>query len=392
MADASEAGAGAAAAADAAASKAEEMAAGAETPAEGDEALPSREIDPDSLAVFGEPEGEAAGERDMSRMQFRDQALMVVPASVKMLSGCRDFETSADVTDCSALRESGEGLPGGACTNALLGLIEEIEGQRELGGAPWADVLMGLRERLKDNRFRQIPQFSSSRPVDLRETPFSPLNPQRSEGAPRKALLIGVNYTGTDDELNGCHNDVLAVRSYLLKHGFEESEIRILLDNNDCESPTANNIVEAMRWLSEDSTEESSLFFHFSGHGVQILDRNGDERDGQDEAIVPLDFREEGVINDDTVLRELIMPLNKDAHLTCLFDCCHSATICDLAYYAPPHSLTTKTRDTEENPRFNFKRFLHLGKELVESANESLSGGLKNLVDFVKGFGSVFPI
>jgi hypothetical protein len=38
------------------------------------------------------------------------------------------------------------------------------------------------------------------------------------------------------------------------------------------------------------------LFFSYSGHGSQVVDKNGDETDSRDEVILPLDFN---VITDD---------------------------------------------------------------------------------------------
>lgn len=45
-----------------------------------------------------------------------------------------------------------------------------------------------------------------------------------------------------------------------------------------------------------DQQPGDSLFFHFSGHGSQQYDRNGDEEDGYDETICPTDFRRAGQI------------------------------------------------------------------------------------------------
>ena len=37
----------------------------------------------------------------------------------------------------------------------------------------------------------------------------------------------------------------------------------------------------------------SVVFFHFSGHGQQVRDKNGDENDGLDESIVPGDAQDQ---------------------------------------------------------------------------------------------------
>ncbi|KAL5219597.1 hypothetical protein ABZP36_020281 [Zizania latifolia] len=55
-----------------------------------------------------------------------------------------------------------------------------------------------------------------------------------------------------------------------------------------------------MRWLVEGCSSGDSLVFHFSGHGMK-LDNNGEEVDGYDEALCPLDFEQHGVILDDEI-------------------------------------------------------------------------------------------
>lgn len=61
---------------------------------------------------------------------------------------------------------------------------------------------------------------------------------------------------------------------------------------NDVDSgvirPTGKNVKAALNWLCSNRTKEDIIFFHFSGHGVQIRDSSfsSDEADGKDEAIV----------------------------------------------------------------------------------------------------------
>ncbi|KAG6328631.1 hypothetical protein ID866_10458 [Astraeus odoratus] len=64
--------------------------------------------------------------------------------------------------------------------------------------------------------------------------------------------------------------------------------------------PTRRNILDAMRWLVRDAQPHDSLFFHYSGHGGQIPDTNGDETDGLDEVIYPVDYKQAGIIVDDS--------------------------------------------------------------------------------------------
>lgn len=150
----------------------------------------------------------------------------------------------------------------------------------------------------------------------------------------KAALLIGVNYPGTQSALKGCVNDVHAVKDMLQKvYGFPEENIRCLTDDAAPSgvNPTRANIVEGLKWLVAKNTEEgcTSLWFHYSGHGSQTSDVSGDERDGRDECIISSDFLP---ISDDVLLRTLVTPLTAAARLVAVMDCCHSGTQLDLKY------------------------------------------------------------
>ena len=56
----------------------------------------------------------------------------------------------------------------------------------------------------------------------------------------KRALLIGINYTGTANELQGCINDVLSVNDKLTQNGFKN--INIMTDLTPI-IPTRNNIL-----------------------------------------------------------------------------------------------------------------------------------------------------
>lgn len=69
-----------------------------------------------------------------------------------------------------------------------------------------------------------------------------------------------------------------------------------------------------------------------TGHGGQTKDLDGDEEDGYDEVIYPVDFRQVGHITDDEMHRILVKPLQPGTRLTAIFDSCHSGTALDLPY------------------------------------------------------------
>jgi hypothetical protein len=147
------------------------------------------------------------------------------------------------------------------------------------------------------------------------------------------ALLIGINYRNTDSELNGCINDVHRMKKFLLEHcEYLESNIVVLTDDTYLK-PTAMNILKQVGKLiiSAYHNNASELFIHYSGHGTYITDTSGDETDGQDEALVPIDYEKSGLITDD-LLHDYFSYLPKNCRAVCLFDCCHSGTMLDLKY------------------------------------------------------------
>ncbi|KAH7884201.1 caspase domain-containing protein, partial [Phlebopus sp. FC_14] len=151
----------------------------------------------------------------------------------------------------------------------------------------------------------------------------------------KKALLIGINYTGQRRELHGCINDVKNVKRFLTSSwGYHDGDIVMLVDetNNPRQMPTRRNMIDAMRWLVKDAKPHDALFFHYSGHGGQVPDEDGDEIDGFDEVIYPVDYKTAGIIVDDDLHRIMVRPLPSGCRLTAIFDSCHSGTALDLPY------------------------------------------------------------
>ncbi|KAJ1569477.1 Ca(2+)-dependent cysteine protease, partial [Cladochytrium tenue] len=191
--------------------------------------------------------------------------------------------------------------------------------------------------------------------------------PQRR--APRRrALLIGINYTGQKVALQGCVNDVRAVRRTVLPRlgfsapaatgdsddddndGRDGAEVRMLLDDRGRETParrrpTRANILEAFAWLRDGVQPGDLLYFHYSGHGSQAP--SSDSYESLDETLVPVDYLKAGQIIDnvphdlfltfaelgsDDLNEYLVHGLPTGVRLTAVFDCCHSGTILDLPY------------------------------------------------------------
>ncbi len=140
----------------------------------------------------------------------------------------------------------------------------------------------------------------------------------------KKALLVGVNYTGSQFPLRGCINDIMAVNEVLVNHlGFDDpKQIRMLTE----ESATTANILERLEWLVKDAAPGDILYFHWSGHGSQFPNYEYDdvEPDGLDEIICPYDinFRDKMIKDDD--FKRIFSTVPKGVNLTVVLDSCHS--------------------------------------------------------------------
>lgn len=83
-----------------------------------------------------------------------------------------------------------------------------------------------------------------------------------------KALLIGINYFGSQNELKGCINDVHNLSGFLMQnYNYKREDMVILTDDaaNPVLQPTKDNILRAMQWLVKDAQPNDSLFLHYSG-------------------------------------------------------------------------------------------------------------------------------
>ncbi|CAE7469626.1 AMC1 [Symbiodinium natans] len=167
-------------------------------------------------------------------------------------------------------------------------------------------------------------------------------DPQRDKPN-RKALLIGISYLNTAMSLPYCQEDAEKMRWLLCEKwgGFSASpdNLKVLMDGKDNpeERPTKANIRAAISWLVHEAVAGDSLLFFYSGHGTQTPNMTDREKDGFDEALVPCDVDENGILLDDEIHELLVQPLPAGVRLTCFLDCCHSGTGLDLAYRWSPY-------------------------------------------------------
>ncbi len=140
----------------------------------------------------------------------------------------------------------------------------------------------------------------------------------------KRAVLIGINkYQIPGSDLSGCVNDVKNLRSVLTTYyGFASKDITTLTDLQ----ATKKAIQTAIQKLIKGGKKGDILLLHYSGHGSNVPDDNGDEADHRDEIICPTDLDWKDPLSDDW-FRKTFNTLRKGVSLTVIMDCCHSGSI-----------------------------------------------------------------
>jgi hypothetical protein len=156
--------------------------------------------------------------------------------------------------------------------------------------------------------------------------------------APTKVLCVGIEY---GKELVGCSRDAKNFMDCILAShpgAIPEKSRRLMLEGSGGSSkkrdkPTRKNLLAALDWLVEGANSSSRLVFYYSGHGTYRKgSKDSGEDDGQDEAICPLDYDQEGFVYDNDLRSRLVQRVPSGAKLLCVFDCCNSRSTLDLRY------------------------------------------------------------
>lgn len=216
---------------------------------------------------------------------FSEQSSKLIPAEVRLLAACHTVQSSVD-----AANAYDGGLPdpmnraGGVFTAALLKILyaahskkngfsslttttarkSPSQSKNNNNSLTFQQILLELRSLLPQQGYDQIPQLTSSRPLELQNTPFE-LQASKQNGTQR-ALLVGINYTNQEGALSGCHNDVYSMKHYLKTvQGFTEKNIVTLVDDGKHLEPIKHEIIRALQLLVKDSMPGDSVYFHYSG-------------------------------------------------------------------------------------------------------------------------------
>lgn len=163
------------------------------------------------------------------------------------------------------------------------------------------------------------------------------LGVQTMNAETKRALLVGISDYGNAMEdpnkwanISGA-NDILLLSPLFIEHGYS---VTSLVDRQ----ATHAGITAALEKLANDSKKGDTVYVHFSMHGQPFEDLNGDEEDGWDEALIPVDAEmlyTEGVYEgknhllDDELevyFNNIRNKLGPEGQLIVILDACHSGT------------------------------------------------------------------
>ena len=152
----------------------------------------------------------------------------------------------------------------------------------------------------------------------------------------KRAFMVGISHYDTAltgyqwNNINGVE-DINLLSPILKKQGFY---LTTLLN----EQATYQNITNQLSTFTNQTKKGDIVYLHFSAHGQPVEDLNGDEEEGWDEAIVPIDaykIYKKGVYEgkkhllDDqlnTYIKKLRTKIGSTGFLYVVIDACHSGT------------------------------------------------------------------
>jgi hypothetical protein len=199
------------------------------------------------------------------------------------------------------------------------------------------------------------------------------------------ALLVGIDTYKAVNGLQGCVNDVEAMRILLMnRYAVPEQCIQLLANAR----ATRRNILKAFTEHlinNPDIRRGDQILFHYSGHGSQSPARPEDyEPDGLNETLVPYDSRlGDGYDITDKELAALLDQLAnaKGDHITVILDCCHSGSGTRAAQDASAPRVRRVAADTRLPPA-DLDADL-LGPTAGNARSARLAGGKENQLPYV---------
>eukprot|EP00253_Pinus_taeda_P000779 PITA_00779 len=185
------------------------------------------------------------------------------------------------------------------------------------------------------------------------------------------AVLVGCNYPNTENELQGCVNDVMRMQHALIhRFGFAKRNINLLIDTDEAYTkPTGENIRAALLAMIRRAKSGDVLFFHYSGHGTLARMHKSSR---YDECIVPCDFN----LLTDEDFRFIVNKVPLGATFTMVSDSCHSGGLIDkekeqIGPHAHSRSLTDPEKSAQHSSKSKFLPLDSLLEILREKTGEA---------------------
>ncbi|CAD7951979.1 unnamed protein product [Amoebophrya sp. A25] len=161
----------------------------------------------------------------------------------------------------------------------------------------------------------------------------------------RHCLIVSLDYRYNKPlELTATH-DGLKIERLARNAGI--SDVVTMFDTDvdlgDKRFPHVRNVRREIKQMGGRCVSGDVFIFFYSGHGLNVPDKDGDEADGEDEAFATPDregdLTEDDVFIDDDFARLLERSIPAGVKILVITDCCHSGSICDIDSFAHSHEI-----------------------------------------------------
>jgi hypothetical protein len=156
-----------------------------------------------------------------------------------------------------------------------------------------------------------------------------------------RVFAVGMNYTDcinkdeiseltgitdSDNFINMCEQAGVEDITYLTDQNY-------LLNAAAGMAPTKHTVIQTLNEIANRTSNDDMFIFFYAGHGDNVVDTDGDEDDGKDEAFVLMDQFGHGsessyLVDDD--FADALIEFPPGCRIMIVTDCCHSGTIADL--------------------------------------------------------------
>lgn len=201
----------------------------------------------------------------------------------------------------------------------------------------------------------------------------------------KRALVVGIGKYPKESGWSVIHgdNDLWITVQMLMSVGFEEKNI-LELSNRYA---TKDNIMACLGQLVSASKPGDVVYLHFSGHGQQMTDLNGDEEDGYDESFVTYDAEMyysdtdngDKHLSDDEIARYLYQikkAIGDKGRLITVIDACHSGK--------GTHDIRHYNRDSNTTDSFMTYGEATIQNDFIRGTDRVFEIPTREMVSFVK--------